>query len=353
MHSATNKPTWRSLAGHKRAVALFLIVLLLLLTGPTWHLSAYEPSPVDAEKPLGEVRYPIGTSPTRKAVSGQQVEAANIICCGSDDRQRISPTTMLPWSAMAYLETAYEFAGVGKCTGTFIGARVLLTAAHCIYNRTAGEWAQSIAVVPGKDGSVDPYDYQFAKSWWVPTEYSAGIGNVWGWDWGLILMPDSQMGDEVGHFRIGVLTTESLLSTNFQPVIAGYPGDKPYGTLWYDMQPMFFGVTFDRLFYTIDTASGESGAAIWRRSDGVIVGVHTSGNPDYNGGSRIDMVFLNKLLAACKQAGCVFDYYVESVATPTVVATVAPTATQVPSPTSTPQPNTAITPRLWLPLGVK
>jgi V8-like Glu-specific endopeptidase len=64
--------------------------------------------------------------------------------------------------------------------------------------------------------------------------------------------------------------------------IAGYPGDRPIGTLWRHSEKLP-----RRLLYTVHTCPGHSGSPIWHRRSKQeppdIVGLHTSGIVDEQG----------------------------------------------------------------------
>jgi protease YdgD len=55
---------------------------------------------------------------------------------GEDDRV-VVPTTDHPWSAIGRVNNSRG----GFCTGTLVGPRKVLTAAHCVWNPTTGTWA--------------------------------------------------------------------------------------------------------------------------------------------------------------------------------------------------------------------
>ena len=89
-------------------------------------------------------------------------------------------------------------------------------------------------------------------------------------DYGAIILP-TPLGETVGTFGFGVLSDDELDGAVLN--IAGYPGDKAAGTLWFDSHTVArTGPT--KVHYDIDTAGGQSGAAVY-----VI-------NDDWTGGSR-------------------------------------------------------------------
>ena len=76
------------------------------------------------------------------------------------------------------------------------------------------------------------------------------------------------------------LTTQGLVT------VAGYPSDRPLGTMWQHAE-MLKRFTSRRLFYTVDTCPGHSGSPIWMRGaqGPAIIGVHTTGVLDSEGRS--------------------------------------------------------------------
>jgi V8-like Glu-specific endopeptidase len=70
--------------------------------------------------------------------------------------------------------------------------------------------------------------------------------------------------------------------------LAGYPGDKPPGTLWYGSNRVA-SVSSRKVFYDIDTAGGQSGAAVYRIKSGqrTAFGIHAYGGAANNSATRI------------------------------------------------------------------
>ena len=96
-----------------------------------------------------------------------------------------------------------------------------MTAGHCLYSHSAGGWARQIEVIPGMDGAI--------------------------------ILPNNTLGNRVGWFGFAALSDGSL--RNLLVNNAGYAGDKPFGTLWYNAGRIT-KVTARRLYYMIDTAGG-------------------------------------------------------------------------------------------------
>ncbi len=75
------------------------------------------------------------------------------------------------------------------------------------------------------------------------------------YDYGAITIP-TDLGEQTGTLGFGVLSKSDLLAATGN--LAGYPGDKPAGTLWYDYHRIA-SVTTRKVYYGIDTAGGKAG----------------------------------------------------------------------------------------------
>ena len=306
-------------SGRERT-ALYLCVLLFTVLAMCAGTAAAQSPPSDAKAFQTHALQPLpaGSLRLKAEALGALSEPGTVApssVIGADERWRITPTTGFPARAIAYLalvdSDGYE---TGYCTGTFIGPDAVLTAGHCLYDSTNG-WAYAIAVVPGRDGATFPYGWQYASNASVPGSwYSSQDPNA---DWGLISMPSQTLGNTVGWLTLGVRTTLTLSGTNLAPIIAGYPGDKPQGTQWAGSKPALYGVQPYALQHLIDTYSGQSGAAVRRSSDNMVVGVHVRGSPSLNEATRVTQQFLDTALGMCTTMGCTFSYYVEPILAPT------------------------------------
>ena len=66
--------------------------------------------------------------------------------------------------------------------------------------------------------------------------------------------------------------------------VAGYPADRPIGTMWRHSERLR-RYSPELLLYTVDTCPGHSGSPIWAAMAGepVVIGIHTSGILDGQG----------------------------------------------------------------------
>lgn len=217
---------------------------------------------------------------------------------GPDDRTRITNTSVYPWRASASLLITAADNSQWIGTGWFNGPHTLVTAGHCVYIKGSGVpgrdgWVRRISVMPGRNASTLPYG---AVS-------SSNFRSVTGWtnngdqnfDYGAIIIP-TELGNTVGWFGFGVYSDADLLASTAN--ITGYPGDKPAGTMWYDSRRVA-SVNSRKVYYDIDTAGGQSGAAVYRIISGgrYAIGVHAYGGATTNSGTRIVTPVYNNLVA--------------------------------------------------------
>ena len=77
--------------------------------------------------------------------------------CGIDNRVKVTATTVLPDKVICKLYmkslTGKNYIGSGWLTDK----NKLYTAAHCVFDLDAGDWMESVIVVPGKSGLIEPY----------------------------------------------------------------------------------------------------------------------------------------------------------------------------------------------------
>jgi len=223
----------------------------------------------------------------------QQLETLEVVI-GQDDRVRITNTKATPWNRICHLkiQTANGKSYLG--TGFFIGPRTIVTAGHCVYIHSQGGWAKQITVTPGRNETEAPFKSYTATSFrsvkgWVKDKSR-------NYDYGVIILPKSAaIPSEIGAFGFGSYSNQSLMNKKLNT--AGYPGDKPSGTMWFHGRNAK-AVTASTITYDIDTAGGQSGSAVWvKGSDGkrIVVGIHTNGSLGGNSATRITKNVLKNL----------------------------------------------------------
>src|SRR5262245_55667773 len=217
---------------------------------------------------------------------------------GPDDRVQITSTSVYPWRAHASLliTAADNSRWIG--TGWFIGPHTLMTAGHVVFIKNSGVpgrdgFVRSIQVMPGRNGSTLPYGSVTSTNFRTVNGWANDGSELY--DYGAIIIP-TELGSTTGWFGFGVYDDATLTSSTGN--IAGYPGDKPSGTLWYAARTIA-SVGPRKVYYDIDTAGGQSGSAVYRIVNGsrYAVAVHAYGGAVTNSGTRIVAPVYNNMLA--------------------------------------------------------
>jgi len=214
---------------------------------------------------------------------------------GFDNRVQITSTASYPWSAMASLLITAADNSQWIGSGWFISPRTLITAGHVVFIKGSGVpgrdgWVKRIQVMPGRNGASLPFGSVTSTAFRSVTGWTVS-GNEQ-FDYGAIILP-TPLGTSTGTLGYGNYSDADLLNTVGN--IAGYPGDQPSGTLWYDARRIA-AVGPRKVHYDIDTAGGQSGAAVYRIVNGkrFAIAVHAYGGATTNSGTRINgEVFAN------------------------------------------------------------
>lgn len=212
-------------------------------------------------------------------------------------------TTSWPWRAIVRLSNG--------CTGTMIGPRHVVTAGHCIYDRSNSAW-MTFNVSPGQAGTgLFPYgSVAFPSSgfnWYFTPEgwrQSSPDGGTRQYDFGLLVLPQS-IGNQTGwmgwwYEPADALAKEDLYNRGY-PACAAMdsagnprtddPGD-PGSSVVCVSQHLYgdpnncevgdFSAKdpdgWSRLFkHSCDASAGHSGSAIYHYENGspVVSGIHT------------------------------------------------------------------------------
>jgi len=228
--------------------------------------------------------------------AGQPRAGSNMVAQAAIEEDELAPvpdTTSIPWRSICQLLITRQNNTKEYGTAWFAGPALLVTAGHCIIDHQNGGWASSITVVPASNGTYPPPFNMWQASGieahpaWVNDRDSH-------FDYGFISLADPTIGRQLGWFGFSVLPDERVM--NLMVNIAGYPADKPAGTMWFNSGRV---VASESAFlaYMLETEAGESGGPVfWYGSDQrVVVAVHAYHTETANKGLRVTVEMYQRI----------------------------------------------------------
>lgn len=207
---------------------------------------------------------------------------------GKNERFEIRDGARYPFRTFSLFEITYDgWNNYGHCSATLIGVSTALTAAHCVYDHDNGGWFDQGLIYPGFTNRGAPYgEYQvedaivldgYVKNWSGQYDW-----NVIPYDLAVIKL-SGKPGRRLGTIPIGYFDPAKDFTGN----IVGYPGDKPYGTMWRSscaFNAYYVDATTSEHY--CDIAPGSSGSSVYdyekRGNSRVIVGVNVAESPVAN-----------------------------------------------------------------------
>lgn len=209
----------------------------------------------------------------------------------TDNRIHEIHTARFPFNTVCHVERDFGDGVWRGCSGVLFGPRQVLTAGHCVYSPALRRGPKRIRITPGRaDRVTAPYGSIIARRAYVSRRFveaaTPGHPDRKDYDYGLVVLPRAFPGLE-RFMPVNVASERLLRSGAAGPMltVAGYPGDRPIGTMWRHTERLK-KVTPRRLLYTVDTCPGHSGSPIWitdGRGAPRVIGVHTSGILDERG----------------------------------------------------------------------
>jgi len=223
---------------------------------------------------------------------------------GSDNRTRITNTTVFPWNTHCFLMSDFpaEPQSIGPNwggTGCIVSPHMVLTCGHNVYDFDTKSWVQLVSIVPGQkqdfEGGeiVQPYGSRTSSDYRLNPDFmDTGDSED---DYGAVFFDEPI--SEINTYM--PLEFSSSLSTGDTVYLAGYPAKVHEGTLseetdsWalWEASGSISYVTSRYIDYTVDTSGGDSGGPVRKRNGLLdsdrIVAVHSSGATTVNTGPRL------------------------------------------------------------------
>ncbi len=164
---------------------------------------------------------------------------------GTDNRILINNPSIWPYRAISQFRGNGSSTHNSSCSGTLIGPRHIITAAHCMNEQGTNNWF-SPRITPAKNGfgttlAQEPFGSTRVTTnpapgtevwYWTPWQWRNPDLTGWQWDWGMLVIPD-RLGDQTSW--MGYFAASANYLNNVSKWNRGYPqcntgrGNSPIG----------------------------------------------------------------------------------------------------------------------------
>jgi glutamyl endopeptidase len=217
------------------------------------------------------------------------VAIPDAIIGGTDNRTRVTATSSFPYSAVVHIVGTNPAGGSVGCSGFLYGANAVATAGHCVYDRAHHGWNTNLQIIPGQNGSTQPFGHCGSIASLTTTTAYVNNGTTTE-DYAAIKM-NCSMGNATRWFGFIYPANKSQTWR-----VTGYPGDKPAGTMW-TATGQITVQNSGETDYNIDMMGGESGGPVYN-SGAYVTAINAYGvGTSYNAGPSLTPTRMDNLHA--------------------------------------------------------
>jgi len=242
------------------AVSCMILLTFLIAVAPALEVSRPVAQAQDGEWDFYIPLAPLGDPPVAEDQPAESRDTESVIA-PTDGRKRVTNTTSPQYRWVVKLEP--WFAEPGIPVRAICSARGSSPPPDAVFITVVGRLDSGHS---SQNGANEPYGFQMAEEWYVPDEWVASYDPLY--DFALIVLPDTTMGDAVGVFLSTSYFSDHFIQQDLKGKVSvtGYPVDKFVGVsagfLMWTGSGDFMKSSSSMLNYNADTYSGQDGAAV-------------------------------------------------------------------------------------------